>query len=198
MNAPSPTLSPGRHLRRAPRLSHTWSAAPRSSAPAPWLAHRRHLANAGIPVLMLDISPQQGAVEPARAALETLSKAKPAAFYEPANARLITAGTFDRDLAGIAQCDWVIEAVAENLELKPRCLRACCPTWLRTQCSRPTPRIAIGNRCCCRRGEATILRNPFLQSARYMKLLEVIPTNSPTRRWWPRSQPSPIACSASR
>ena len=65
-----------------------------------------HLANAGIPTLLLDMVPAGDGDRSrlAKGTLETLVKAKPAAFYEPANARLITAGTFDRDLAGIAQC----------------------------------------------------------------------------------------------
>ena len=79
-----------------------------------------HLANAGIPVLLLDMVPAgEGARNRlALAALAALAKAKPAAFYEASLAALITPGNFDDDLPKLAQCDWVIEAVAENLEIK--------------------------------------------------------------------------------
>ena len=79
-----------------------------------------HLANAGIPVLLLDLAPKAGSSERplAVAALEGLAKSKPAAYYDAASAALITPGNFDDDLQKLANCDWVIEAVAENLEIK--------------------------------------------------------------------------------
>ena len=88
-----------------------------------------HLANAGIPVLLLDMVPAgEGARNRlALAALGALAKAKPAAFYEPAVAALITPGNFDDDLPKLAQCDWVIEAVAENLEIKTALLERVVP-----------------------------------------------------------------------
>src|SRR5258708_4926897 len=89
-----------------------------------------HLANAGIPALLLDMVPKEGA-EPrsklALAALDALGKAKPAAFYEPGLAALITAGNFEDDLPKLAQCDWVIEAVAENLAIKKALLARVVP-----------------------------------------------------------------------
>jgi 3-hydroxyacyl-CoA dehydrogenase len=85
-----------------------------------------HIANAGLPVVLLDIVPP--GVEAAAAkqernrivlsAIDGLKKAKPAAFYAVDSARLITPGNFDDDMALIADCDWIIEAVAENLEIK--------------------------------------------------------------------------------
>src|SRR5580704_1298498 len=85
-----------------------------------------HLANAGLPVVMLDIVPpgtEASAPKSERnkiilAALDGLKKSKPAAFYSPDNPRLITIGNFDDDLALIADCDWIIEVVAENMEIK--------------------------------------------------------------------------------
>jgi 3-hydroxyacyl-CoA dehydrogenase len=85
-----------------------------------------HVTNAGLPVVLLDIVPpgtEAGAPKPERnkivlAALDGLKKSKPAAFYSPESARLITIGNFDDDLALIADCDWIIEVVAENLEIK--------------------------------------------------------------------------------
>jgi 3-hydroxyacyl-CoA dehydrogenase len=64
-----------------------------------------HLANAGIPVLLLDLVPAgEGARNRlALAAMEALGKAKPAAFYEPSLAALVTPGNFEDDLPRLAQ-----------------------------------------------------------------------------------------------
>ena len=88
-----------------------------------------HLANAGIPTLLLDLPPKAGSAEraPAVAGLDALAKSKPAAFFEPSLSRLITPGTFDDDLPRIADCDWVVEAVAENLEIKTALLTRVLP-----------------------------------------------------------------------
>ena len=85
-----------------------------------------HITNAGLPVVLLDIvppgtdasAPKQERNKIVLAALDGLKKSKPAAFYSPESARLITIGNFDDDLALIADCDWIIEVVAENLEIK--------------------------------------------------------------------------------
>ncbi|HSY68295.1 MAG TPA: 3-hydroxyacyl-CoA dehydrogenase NAD-binding domain-containing protein, partial [Edaphobacter sp.] len=85
-----------------------------------------HITNAGLPVVMLDIvppgtdasAPKQERNKIVLAALDGLKKSKPAAFYSPESARLITIGNFDDDLALLATCDWIIEVVAENMEIK--------------------------------------------------------------------------------
>ena len=103
-----------------------------------------HLANAAIPTLLLDIpaeepSPDEQkpkALTPdeqkkgltleskdvrdriARAGLEAAKKAKPAAFFIPDAAALVTIGNFDDDLAKLKDCDLIIEAVVENLDIK--------------------------------------------------------------------------------
>src|ERR1700734_2750175 len=90
-----------------------------------------HMTNAGLPVVLLDIvppdtdasAPKQERNKIVLAALDGLKKSKPAAFYSPDNARLITIGNFDDDLALIADCDWIIEVVAENLEIKRALLK---------------------------------------------------------------------------
>jgi 3-hydroxyacyl-CoA dehydrogenase len=79
-----------------------------------------HLANAGIPTLLLDLVPpgEGDRSRLAKSALDALAKAKPAAFYDLSLAALVTAGNFEDDLPKLASCDWVIEAVAENLPIK--------------------------------------------------------------------------------
>ena len=85
-----------------------------------------HITNAGVPVVLLDIvAPgtvaDAGAVARNKlvlAAIDGLKKAKPAAFYAADSARLITPGNFEDDLKLLADCDWIVEAVAENLEIK--------------------------------------------------------------------------------
>src|SRR6201995_3005320 len=64
-----------------------------------------HLANAGVPVLLLDIVPPGDANDKERSsiaknAIASLLKAKPAAFYDVASAGLVMAGNFEDDLAG--------------------------------------------------------------------------------------------------
>src|ERR1700726_4299295 len=70
-----------------------------------------HLANAGVPVLLLDMVPEGASPKSklAIAGLEALAKSKPAAFYDPAYGARITPGNFDDDLPKLADCDWVIE-----------------------------------------------------------------------------------------
>lgn len=82
-----------------------------------------HIANAGIPCLLLDIVPKDLAPgdnrnRVAQSGLETALKAKPAAFFSPELAKLITVGNFDDDLNKLNSCDWIIEAVIENLPIK--------------------------------------------------------------------------------
>src|SRR5436190_18200745 len=81
-----------------------------------------HFANAGVPSYLLDIVPPDadGAARNkiAAAGLEAAKKSKPAAFFEPSLARLVTVGNFEDDLKRLAEVDWVIEAVVENLDIK--------------------------------------------------------------------------------
>jgi 3-hydroxyacyl-CoA dehydrogenase len=78
-----------------------------------------HIANAGLPVLLLDLASADGNRNTvALQAVEALKKAKPSAFADLSCAARITVGNFDEDLVKLGECDWVIEAVAENLEIK--------------------------------------------------------------------------------
>src|SRR5262245_53399395 len=79
-----------------------------------------HFANAGVPVLLLDIvlpnQPDRNAA--AKNGLETALKQKPAGFFTADAAKLVSTGNFEDDLPKVAGCGWIVEAVAENLEIK--------------------------------------------------------------------------------
>lgn len=78
------------------------------------------VANAGIPVLLLDIVPD-GADHPnvlAQGAVDKMLKTKPAPFMHKRNAKLIEVGNLRDDLGKLAECDWIIEAVIERLDIK--------------------------------------------------------------------------------
>jgi 3-hydroxyacyl-CoA dehydrogenase len=80
-----------------------------------------HLANAGIPCLLLDIATAGDSRSRNRivqAGLEAARKSRPASFFTPDTSRLIHTGNFEDDLAKLAEIDWIIEAVSENLEIK--------------------------------------------------------------------------------
>ena len=93
-----------------------------------------HFANAGLPCYLLDIVPRELTAEETRkgltlesravrnrfalAGIEAAKKSRPAAFFVPDFARLITPGNFEDNLAWCAEADWIIEAVTEDLEIK--------------------------------------------------------------------------------
>jgi len=81
-----------------------------------------HFANAGLPCLLLDIVPKNAAAGDRNkivlAGLEAAKKSRPATFFTPALASKVSVGNFEDDLPRIADADWIVEAVAENLEIK--------------------------------------------------------------------------------
>jgi 3-hydroxyacyl-CoA dehydrogenase len=89
-----------------------------------------HFANAGLPCVLLDIVPPdlQPDAQPgernrlARGGLEGAKKSRPAAFFSAGLADKIAIGNFEDDLASCAEADWIIEVVAENLEIKRKLL----------------------------------------------------------------------------
>jgi len=79
-----------------------------------------HVTNAGLPVVLLDIVPKDSNDRSAiaRGAIEKMLKTDPAPFMSPRNARLITPGNLEDDLGLLAECDWIVEAIIENLAIK--------------------------------------------------------------------------------
>ncbi|MEE8246492.1 MAG: 3-hydroxyacyl-CoA dehydrogenase NAD-binding domain-containing protein [Alphaproteobacteria bacterium] len=84
-----------------------------------------HVANAGLPVVLLDIVPKGSEDRNALAqgAIERMLKSKPAPFMRARAAKLITPGNLEDDLGLIADADWICEAVIENLEIKQKLYR---------------------------------------------------------------------------
>lgn len=149
-----------------------------------------HVANAGVPCVLLDrVSEQRG--EPAancaaqrnflaQAGLEMALKARPPAFFQPRCAGLITIGNFEDDLGELKKCDWVIEAVAEDEHIKRALLDRVEPfLGQETIISSNTSGIALA---ALAKGRSETFRHRwlgthFFNPPRYMKLLEVIPTS---------------------
>ena len=154
-----------------------------------------HLANAGIPCLLLDIVPKELTPEEqargltlesrqvrnriAQAGLDAAKKAKPAAFYSPEAANLVTPGNFDDDLPKLKDCDWVIEAIIENLQIKrslfERVERHLHPTAIISSNTSGIPIAALAE------GRSVNFRQRFLGThffnpPRYLYLLELITT----------------------
>jgi 3-hydroxyacyl-CoA dehydrogenase len=142
-----------------------------------------HLANAGVPSYLLDIVPPDadGSARNriAAAGLEAAVKSKPAAFFKPSLARLVTVGNLEDDLQKLAEVDWIIEAVVEDIEIKRALLRKIEAigkpgTIVTTNTSGlPVAKIVEGfsedfRRCW--------FGTHFFNPPRYMRLLELIPT----------------------
>lgn len=154
-----------------------------------------HLANVGLQVDLLDIVPQSLTDEEqakgltlrdrvvrnriAQQGLERALKAKPAAFFSRRGAERITVGNLEDDLDRIAQCDWVIEVIVENLEAKRALLERVEAHWRPgIIVSSNTSGVSIAKMAEGRSEafQAHFLGTHFFNPPRYMKLMEIIPT----------------------
>jgi 3-hydroxyacyl-CoA dehydrogenase len=142
-----------------------------------------HLANAGVSTYLLDIVPPQADAKNrnqiAAAGLDGAKKSKPAAFFDTSLSRLVTVGNFEDDLGKLAECDWIIEAVVENLDIKRVLLKKVEAvrkpgTVITTNTSGlPVHSISEGFSEDFRRNW---FGTHFFNPPRYMRLLEIIPT----------------------
>src|SRR5215469_7598513 len=113
------------------------------------------------------------------AGLDAAKKSKPAAFFDPSLANLVTIGNFEDDLKKLAEVDWIIEAVVENLDIKRALLQKVDAvrkpgTIITTNTSGlPVGKIAEGFPQDFRR---SWFGTHFFNPPRYMRLLELIPT----------------------
>ncbi|TLS52098.1 3-hydroxyacyl-CoA dehydrogenase [Paenibacillus antri] len=133
-----------------------------------------HLANAGIPTLLLDVKREY-----AVSAVAKLPKTNPAPLFRSADAQLIVPGSIDDDLGKLAEVDWIIEVVTEKLDVKRRLLeRIDAVRGPRTIVSTNTSGISV-NAMSEGRSEGFrkhFLGTHFFNPPRYMKLLEIVPT----------------------
>lgn len=133
-----------------------------------------HAANAGIPVLLLDLS-----ADVARQGLERAARLKPDPFFTPEARRLIRTAGFDQGLPGIGQFDWVIEAVVERLDVKQELFArveqyAAAHAIISSNTSGlPIAALGEGRSPAFRR---RLLGTHFFNPPRYLPLLEIIPT----------------------
>ncbi|MFD2171726.1 3-hydroxyacyl-CoA dehydrogenase/enoyl-CoA hydratase family protein [Tumebacillus lipolyticus] len=139
-----------------------------------------HLANVGVPSLLLDIVPE-GATDRNALAIrgrDSLLKQKPAALYSPQNLAYIEVGNLEDDLHRLSEVDWVIEVVVENLAVKQSLFEKL-ETVVRpgTIVSSNTSGLSIGAMAAGRSESfrTHFLGTHFFNPPRYMKLLEIIP-----------------------
>ncbi len=147
-----------------------------------------HLANAGLEVLLLDMVPKDLKPEEttpearnrfALKGLEGALKGKPAAFFRPDAAALVSVGNFEDDIAKLKECDWIIEVVIEHLPIK-----------LKLFTEKVVPNLAPGAILSTNTSGLSVnamaevmppevrknfLVTHFFNPPRYMRLLEVVP-----------------------
>jgi 3-hydroxyacyl-CoA dehydrogenase len=148
-----------------------------------------HLAGCGLEVLMLDILPpdltESESKNPAarnrigQTSLQTALKAKPAPFYDQKFASRIIVGNFEDDFSKIKDCDWIIEVVVERLDIKKQ-------VFEKVDKYRKNGSLVTSNTSgipihLMAEGRSDDFKKHFLGThffnpARYMRLLEIIPT----------------------
>ena len=133
-----------------------------------------HFANAGVSVLLLDVT-----ADTARDGLKRARALKPDPFFVPDSVALITTGGFDTDLARLGTVDWILEAIIEQLDAKRALLEKVeavrrAGTVVSSNTSGiPIRSIAEGRSEEFRRHW---LGTHFFNPPRYLPLVEVIPT----------------------
>jgi len=138
-----------------------------------------HVANAGIPVVLLDIVPD-GAEDRnmlSAGAVERMKKQSPAPFMDTRNAKLITCGNLEDDLDQLADCDWICEAVLERPDVKH-------DVYKRVDAVRKAGSIVTSNTSTIPLGTliegqsdafaADFAITHFFNPPRYMRLLEIV------------------------
>jgi 3-hydroxyacyl-CoA dehydrogenase len=138
-----------------------------------------HVANAGVPVALLDIVPPGAANRSALAegAVERLLKADPAPFMSKAAAKLVTPGNIEDHFAMVGDADWIVEAVTERLDVKQA-------LYARIEATRKEGSVVSSNTSTLPLARLTeglparfagdFIITHFFNPPRYMRLLEVV------------------------
>ncbi len=153
-----------------------------------------HLANVGLPVYLLDIVPRELTPDEEKKGLTlesppvrnrlaiagqaALPKQKPNPLYRTSNAELITPGNFEDDMGKLKECDWIIEVIVENMDIKKKVFKNVEANWNPgTIVSSNTSGLSINEMVseCSAEFRQYFLGTHFFNPPRYMKLLELIP-----------------------
>lgn len=138
-----------------------------------------HLANAGVEVLLFDIVPKDGKDRTAiaKGAIDRLAKQRPAPVMHPDFLKRITPCNMEDDLEKLRECDWIVEAVLEKLEIKHKVYSTIEP-FLKSGAvvSSNTSTIPL-HELLTGRNEAfrkAFMITHFFNPPRYMRLLELV------------------------
>lgn len=154
-----------------------------------------HFANVGVRVLLLDIIPKEISAEETKKGLTTESKdfrnkivnqslqtavtSNPSPLYKKSFASHITTGNFTDDMKDVAGCDWIIEVVVENLDIKKKVFEEVekyrKPGTLITSNTSGIP-IHLMTEGRSDDFKKNFCGTHFFNPPRYLKLFEVIPT----------------------
>lgn len=141
------------------------------------------IANAGVPVVLLDIVPPNleaggDRTTIAKGAIDKLMKMEPAPFMHKKNAKLVTPGNLEDDLELLADCDWIIEAIIERLDLKQN-------LYKRLELVRKAGSVVSSNTSTIPLAQLThglsaeferdFMVTHFFNPPRYLRLLELVP-----------------------
>lgn len=143
-----------------------------------------HFANAGLRVHLLDIAAADGASPEERnslieAAFDKAKKLSPPIFFSEKSSQRIQLGNYEDHFHRLAEADWIVEAVIENLEIKQQLMarldgvvKADAVVSSNTS-GLPIHKIVSG---CTQQFRRQFLGTHFFNPPRYLKLLELIPT----------------------
>src|SRR3990167_576070 len=152
-----------------------------------------HLANAGVPSLLLDIvlpfgdEDKKAGLTPTdknfrnklalRAINEVIPKSKPSLIFDARDTKLVTPGNLEDDLAKIGECDWIVEVVVERLDIKQKVFaqieKVAKPSAIISSNTSGIPLKAVSEG----RGAAfkkNFIITHFFNPVRYMKLVEIV------------------------
>jgi 3-hydroxyacyl-CoA dehydrogenase len=154
-----------------------------------------HFANIGVKVLLLDIAPKEVSKKEidkglnldsktvknriVNEALASAIKTNPSPLYKKSESRLINTGNFDDDLNKISDCDWTIEVVIENLDIKKKVFDEVekhrkTGTLITSNTSGIPIQMMLEGRS--EDFQENFCGTHFFNPPRYLKLLEIIPT----------------------
>tara|TARA_R110002073_G_scaffold336458_3_gene533663 strand:+ start:13577 stop:15892 length:2316 start_codon:yes stop_codon:yes gene_type:complete len=150
-----------------------------------------HIANAGLPVLLLDIVPSGVAKDAganarnaiAAGSVKALLKSKPAALFNKSHAQLIEIGNIDDDLEKAAECDLIVEAIIERLDIKRGLFKRLEPMLGDSILASNTSGLRIVDMLegFSEEFKQNFLVMHFFNPPRYMKLLELVAANETSK-----------------